>query len=227
MYAIDDIVSAIRWFNESRLPLDVIVLTRGGGSLESLQAFNSEAVAKAIFASKISVLTGIGHENDTTISDLVADLRASTPTDAGKMLSDPWRNAGDVLERCQTNITTIFSRLCAQLKHHLSDLQDQIVSTSRKDLNAHAQRLDRVQTFLEFRLKTMIDGIKHIQRTFFENRIRLENGITSIRVQLATHESLFDETHKRWLKFLQHHLRLTFSKGSADSKVENVQKETL
>lgn len=270
MYAIDDIVSAIRWFNESRLPLDVIVLTRGGGSLESLQAFNGEAVAKAIVASKIPVLTGIGHENDTTIADLVADVRASTPTDAGKILSDPWRNAKDVLTRYHENITTTFSRLLAQLRQHVSDLQKQVVSASTKGLNVHIQRLDRVQTFLEFRLKNVIDGIKNRQQRFFENRIRLENSIASIRTQVVTHENVLDETQSRWFKFLHHHmkeveqtlalsdpttrlkqgysivrgidsriikssdqitigdmLRLTFSKGSADSKVENVQKEAV
>ncbi|MDP2860881.1 MAG: exodeoxyribonuclease VII large subunit, partial [bacterium] len=74
IYAVDDIVSALRWFNESKLQLDVLVLTRGGGGFESLQAFNSESVAKAIFASKVPILTGIGHENDITIADLVADF---------------------------------------------------------------------------------------------------------------------------------------------------------
>ena len=265
MYATDDIVSALRWFNESRLPLDCIVLTRGGGSLESMQAFNSEAVAKAIFASKIPVLTGIGHENDTTIADLVADLRASTPTDAGKILSDQWRSAEDFLERCHTDITTIYSRLCIQLRQHLLNLQEQFVSTLAKDLNAHAQRLDSVQTFLGFRLKNMIDGVKHIQQRFIENRLRLENGIVSVRAQLAAYDTALGETHARWFKFLQNHvediderlalsdptarlkqgysivrgidstivkstdqvtigdmLRLTFFKGSADSKVERI-----
>ena len=110
LYAVDDIVSAIRRFNESKLQLDVLVLTRGGGSLESLQAFNNESVAKAIFSSKIPVITGIGHENDITIADLVADLRASTPTDAGKILADSWKKAGDLLTDLQVRLPSIFVR---------------------------------------------------------------------------------------------------------------------
>ncbi|GAB6059628.1 exodeoxyribonuclease VII large subunit [Desulfonatronum parangueonense] len=65
---------------------EVIVLIRGGGSLEDLWAFNSEDLAKAIFASNIPVLTGIGHEVDTSIADLVADVRASTPSHAAQLL---------------------------------------------------------------------------------------------------------------------------------------------
>jgi exodeoxyribonuclease VII large subunit len=73
--------------------IDVLVLIRGGGSWESLQAFNSEVLAKAIFASKIPVICGIGHEKDVTIASLVADFRASTPTDAAKFLSENWNLA--------------------------------------------------------------------------------------------------------------------------------------
>ncbi len=98
LYAIEEIVRALRYFNEESNPPEVLVLIRGGGSLESLQAFNSEAVARAIFASKIPVLTGIGHEKDFTIVDFVADARASTPTHAGRILGDPWSEVEVELE---------------------------------------------------------------------------------------------------------------------------------
>ena len=76
----DSIVSNIQFANE--LGVDIIVLARGGGSLEDLWAFNEESVARAIFASTVAVVSAIGHESDVLISDLVADQRASTPTAA-------------------------------------------------------------------------------------------------------------------------------------------------
>lgn len=81
--AIKQIADAFDYFNRTR-EVEVIILTRGGGSLEDLQAFNAEEVARAIFASKIPVVCGVGHERDWTISDLVADQRASTPSNAAE-----------------------------------------------------------------------------------------------------------------------------------------------
>lgn len=267
VYAVGDIVSAIRWFNESGLPLDVLVLIRGGGSLESLQAFNSEDVARAIFASKTPVLTGIGHENDTTIADLVADVRASTPTAAGKILSDPWRNTEDFLKQCQKNMLTVFSGIYHRFRQDLVRLEEELVSIAAKHVKAYGGRLDSVQAFLEFRLKSIIDRVKHIRQQFLENRFRLENRLSSIRTLLETREIGMKETPVRWLQFLQTHVRvieqklvlsdptarlkqgysivrridstiikssdqltigdmvrLSFFKGSADSKVENIHK---
>lgn len=83
--ASDNIVDAIGCLNQIA-DLDVILLARGGGSLEDLWPFNEESVARAIFASQVPIITGIGHETDSTISDLVADQFASTPSVAAEMV---------------------------------------------------------------------------------------------------------------------------------------------
>ena len=118
-----EIAAAIRSLNRQagRLGgIDLMVVGRGGGSLEDLWAFNEEVVARAVFASRIPIISAVGHEVDVTISDLVADVRAATPTAAAEL-------AVPVLDEVLDAIETISSRLRRVTRHRL-DL-------ARRDVN--------------------------------------------------------------------------------------------
>ncbi len=124
----DGLVAALGELNQLPESLDVIVVMRGGGSLEDLAAFNSEAVVRAIAASRTPVLTGIGHETDTSLADLAADLRAATPTDAARLVVPDRRQVAERvdhllaaqsgrLERRLGELASVIERSRAQLDH--------------------------------------------------------------------------------------------------------------
>ena len=102
-----------------QLKIDVLIVGRGGGSMEDLRAFNEEVLARAIYGSKIPVISAVGHEIDTTIADLVADARASTPTKAG-VIAVP--DMYEVLEQ----LTGIETTLSDRIKTKLRDRQQQL-----------------------------------------------------------------------------------------------------
>lgn len=104
----NEIVKAIEYLNENHKELDVLLVGRGGGSLEDLWAFNEEIVARAIYNSTIPVISCVGHEVDFTIADFVADLRAATPSVAAELVA---KNRTDIEEKIQTYKSFLISKI--------------------------------------------------------------------------------------------------------------------
>lgn len=129
----NEISAAFERLNQQK-KLDVIILARGGGSLEDLQAFNTEIVAKAIYASRIPVISAVGHETDYTIADFVADMRAPTPSAAAELVVPVKQD----------------------LKYTLSDLTRQLFGNFNR-------LIDQKQTYLSYAVKKLKDPKKRIQ----------------------------------------------------------------
>jgi exodeoxyribonuclease VII large subunit len=152
--AAEEMVEALDLVNRE-LDVDVIVLTRGGGSLEDLWAFNQEELALAIRASRVPVVSAVGHEIDVTISDLAADLRAPTPSGAAELLVVE----KETLER---QITQLQARLQAGLKTELMGLQEKLRFLSkglrdpRKRLADSWLRLDEMESRMSRMMSFMI-----------------------------------------------------------------------
>ena len=111
--AVPNVTKAITWFNRNMPGLDVLVIIRGGGSLEDLQAFNNELVARDIFASAIPTMCGIGHDRDTPIACLVADREVSTPSIAAMIINDSWERLEEKLPLIERRIISEFERALA------------------------------------------------------------------------------------------------------------------
>jgi exodeoxyribonuclease VII large subunit len=136
-----EIAEAIQILNNSALGIEVLVLTRGGGSMEDLWAFNEERVARAIAASRIPVISAVGHEVDFTIADFVADQRASTPSAAAEILIRPQREWETELEDYQGRLERLMAQTLNRLQEHSRHLQKRLVDPRRRWVEV-ALRLD-------------------------------------------------------------------------------------
>lgn len=128
-----EIAGAIRYANEFKLA-DVIITGRGGGSIEDLWAFNDERVARAIYASEIPVISAVGHEPDVTISDYVADRRASTPSNAAEIAVPDWHEMQDILDGYDIRANQAIRKKLAQLTERLNSIKNKRVMS---DPTAH------------------------------------------------------------------------------------------
>ena len=118
-----EIVEAIAYVNQHSLA-DVIITGRGGGSLEDLWAFNEESVARAIYASRIPVISAVGHEPDVTISDFVADVRAATPSNGAEIVSPDKAELLPYLAQLQSRLVAAMSKKVQVSRQQLSYLEN-------------------------------------------------------------------------------------------------------
>lgn len=153
----DAIVRAIRLANQLRdkLQLQALIVGRGGGSLEDLQAFNEEAVARAIFASTLPITSAVGHEIDFTIADFVADLRAPTPSAAAEQMSPDQQEYVDTFHGYQAQFTNLITQQLRQSGQQLTWLLRQLKHPGRR-LQEQAQQLDRLELQLQRALRNRL-----------------------------------------------------------------------
>jgi exodeoxyribonuclease VII large subunit len=207
--AAEEIAAGIRYFNE-RSDVNVIIVGRGGGSIEDLWAFNEEVVAQAIYRSEIPLISAVGHEVDFTIADFVADLRAPTPSAAAEM-------ASGAREDLRTTVNYLRGRLCQAVKggierrrlnlerlarnraftltpNRIRDLQQRFDEAALKLLQA-VRRNEADLRHRERMLTTRLEKIDlhriiaHKKEVLMHNRLGLISGI---RVQLQRNRSRFE-----------------------------------
>ena len=200
--AIPAIVKAIALANKraNELAIDVLIVGRGGGSLEDLQAFNEEAVARAIFESQLPIVSAVGHETDFTIADLVADLRAPTPSAAAELLSPDQDEMLSLFEGYQQLFSKIIKERLQRSSQQLLWLLKQLKHPGRR-LQEHAQTLDmlegRMLRATRQQLSTANRDVQELQR-----RLHTRSPVHTLRQQGDRLEATLQRLHRGALQRL-------------------------
>jgi len=196
-----EIAKAIEDFNK-RMNVDVIIVGRGGGSLEDLWSFNEEIVARAIYRSKIPIVSAVGHETDYTISDFVADLRASTPSAAAELVVKDKREIKTTLHYLEERLVNQILQILKENRTNVSHLR-KMLTDPRKRIEEYFLRVDdivnRFRILTSWILKRKIDNALHVRE-----RLYLQNPIQKVKnLRLA-----ILETGKRLGQTMSHSIEI-------------------
>lgn len=159
------IVRAIETAN-AREECDVLILARGGGSIEDLWAFNEEIVARAIVASKIPTITGVGHETDSTIADFVSDLRAPTPTGAAELVTSHTFELIKTIQVYKNQLNKLIAGLIRELVQKIDYLEKRLVSPrqqiqrQKEQIYQYIQRINQSMKNVVIQYRLHIDKLK-------------------------------------------------------------------
>ncbi|WP_155275077.1 exodeoxyribonuclease VII large subunit [Gallibacterium anatis] len=192
--AAQDIVASIEIANK-RQECDVLIVGRGGGSLEDLWCFNEEIVARAIFASQIPIISAVGHETDVTIADFVADLRASTPSAAAELLSRDQKELWQKIDYLQQRLEIAFTY---KLNRYLQRLERLQLRLKNQHPQARLQLQWQQYFYLQQRLKQAIAD-------YLQRRQQLQASLSQRLSQLPL--TLQIETQQRTLNHWQTRLQ--------------------
>ncbi len=205
--AAEELIQAIKFFNalapHSSLPKpDVLIVARGGGSLEDLWAFNDEQLAREIYRSKIPIISAVGHETDFTIADFVADVRAGTPSMAAELVAPP---SDQLLDSIQTTLRELSALLLADVERKALEIDAVVGSYAfnkpRRDIETALQRLDY--------------AMERIERGLTE---KFNARATAVRAALQTLDALGHE------RILKRGFALAFKNGSLVRSVNEIQR---
>ena len=218
----DEIASAIRYANYYQLG-DLLIVGRGGGSIEDLWAFNDERVALAIYASQIPIISAVGHEPDVTISDFVADLRAATPSNGAELAVPDRESLQQTLDSFQSSMESVISKRLSNARRHLKMLADS--SALKGPEAALTIRKDRI-SHLHHRLVAAQERITGRSRNRFAACTAKLDALSPLKV-LGRGYSITQNENGTVLRSVSHaavgdKVRITLADGSLSACVEDV-----
>jgi len=187
----DEIVEALASANQSPASIDVLIVGRGGGSIEDLWSFNEEIVARAIFASKIPVVSAVGHQTDFTIADFVADVRAATPSQAAEMVVPNLVDLrGSIIQIIRHIVREISSKKNIQKEKLQRFLKAPVLVNPRNLVYQKAQRFDfAFETFSALVRRYKQDKRSEFEVLFDRFGLFLQEGLKRDRMRLEKAQS--------------------------------------
>ena len=209
--AVKDLISAIEYFNNQ--DIDILVIIRGGGSFESLQAFNNETLVRKISECKIPIICGIGHDKDAPLASLVADKDVSTPTAVTNILNKAWDNILRDLTVFERDIMYKYQEAITNTKYNLEELSNKI----RKHFGFIFQKFNELKHSLKNALLGINYKIKDIRKTL---KNLLDSLLKNFQKKIEKTNNSLDNIEKE-IKILDpaRQLKLGYSIASIDGKI--------
>jgi len=176
----DQIIKAIEYFNQLEPIPEVMVIIRGGGSADDLSAFNDEPLVRAIAGSRVPTLVGVGHETDESLSDLVADVRAATPSNAAQILVP---DRGEIIRSVNAQVNLLLPRINSLIEQQKQSVGSMLLSV-----------LEKIEIAFDDR-KTTVINLKNILIQLDPNRV-LARGYALLRGEINVGSMIEIETNK-------------------------------
>ena len=221
---IEDVCNSIDIANKELLG-DIILLSRGGGSEEDLMPFNSEEIVRYIFASKIPIVTGIGHEDDNTLADYVADKRGLTPTGAAQIISPDINDLRIEINRFSLNMQKTVKYYLEFKFPEIEKIKIRLHNISPRKIEILIRNIDQ----LEFNLNNKLSNYVNTKINKLENLMHSIN-VFNIKEMSKKGYALVENQKKRIIKSINQvekgeKLKILLSDGILSSKIENKIKE--
>ncbi|MBQ8043851.1 MAG: exodeoxyribonuclease VII large subunit [Clostridia bacterium] len=216
------VISGLRYFNKTN-SVDVIIIARGGGSFEDLFGFNDESLAREIFASKIPVVSAVGHETDFTICDFVSDLRAPTPSAAAELVYPSEMEITSKLDTLNLRLKSSIVNMLDRRKQYLESVTKGRLEKTPQDMIARYRIMtDNYERHLSGAIDKVVIGCK----TKYEKQVALLDSLSPLKTMLRGYSVATDSKGKLISKLsdvnIGDEISIRVTDGKVNAKVESI-----